>query len=76
MPWRVEDAPADYITTLLRAIVGIEIELDSLRGKWKVSQNRPAVDREGAIQGLVAQGGDEAHAMAQQIRAAGIGANP
>jgi transcriptional regulator len=71
MPWRVEDAPADYTTTLLRAIVGIEIELDSLRGKWKVSQNRPAVDREGAIQGLAAQGGDDAHAMAQQIRAPG-----
>lgn len=44
-PWSVADAPSDYIATLLKAIVGIEIPLDSLRGKWKLSQNRPPPDQ-------------------------------
>ena len=51
-PWAVSDAPEDYIATMLRAIVGIEIELTSLTGKWKVSQNRSAADRAGVMQGL------------------------
>jgi transcriptional regulator len=53
-PWAVSDAPDDYVQQMLRAIVGIEIPLDSLVGKWKVSQNRGAADREGAAQGLAA----------------------
>jgi transcriptional regulator len=51
-PWAVSDAPADYIATMLCAIVGIEIVLTSLTGKWKVSQNRSAADREGVARGL------------------------
>jgi len=51
-PWSVNDAPDDYVQQMLRAIVGIEIELASLVGKWKVSQNRSAADREGVAQGL------------------------
>ena len=51
-PWAVSDAPADYIETMLGAIVGIEIVLTSLTGKWKVSQNRSAADRAGVVQGL------------------------
>jgi len=51
-PWKIDDAPPDFIDGLLRAIVGIEIELGSLSGKWKVSQNRPAADRDGVVQGL------------------------
>jgi transcriptional regulator len=46
MPWSVADAPPDYIATMLKAIVGIEIPLDSLRGKWKLSQNRSPADQE------------------------------
>jgi transcriptional regulator len=53
-PWAVSDAPDDYVAQMLRAIVGIEIPLDSLVGKWKLSQNRSAVDREGTAQGLAA----------------------
>jgi transcriptional regulator len=53
-PWHVGDAPDDYVRQMLRAIVGIEIPLASLAGKWKVSQNRSAADREGAAQGLAA----------------------
>ena len=55
-PWAVSDAPADYIATMLRAIVGIEIVLSSLTGKWKVSQNRSAPDREGVARGLADAG--------------------
>ena len=51
-PWAVSDAPADYIATMLRAIIGIEIVLTSLTGKWKASQNRSAADRAGVAQGL------------------------
>ena len=71
-PWAVADAPADYIATMLRAIVGLEIELVSLSGKWKVSQNRPAADREGVARGLGEPGvlGD-APAMAAQVRRRG-----
>ena len=55
-PWAVSDAPDDYIATMLRAIVGIEIVLTSLVGKWKVSQNRSAADREGVARGLADAG--------------------
>ena len=51
-PWAVSDAPAGYIATMLGAIVGIEIVLSALTGKWKVSENRSAADRAGVVQGL------------------------
>jgi len=51
-PWHVSDAPADYLETMLGAIVGIEIALTSLVGKWKTSQNRDAADRAGVVAGL------------------------
>ncbi len=51
-PWAVSDAPDAYIATMLGAIVGIEIVLTALTGKWKVSQNRAAADRAGVVQGL------------------------
>jgi len=50
--WAVSDAPADYVATMTRAIVGIEIMLTALTGKWKVSQNRSAADRAGVVRGL------------------------
>jgi len=51
-PWKVEDAPADYIAGQLKGIVGIEMPIARLEGKWKVSQNRPAQDRQGVVAGL------------------------
>ncbi len=51
-PWHVTDAPADYIAATQRAIVGIEIEVTRLEGKFKLSQNRSAEDRAGVISGL------------------------
>jgi transcriptional regulator len=51
-PWHVSDAPADYIDQQLKAIVGVELEIDRLEGKWKMSQNRAAADVDGVIRGL------------------------
>lgn len=51
-PWAVADAPRPYIEAQLRGIVGIEIDILALEGKWKVSQNRPEADRRGVAEGL------------------------
>lgn len=51
-PWAVEDAPERYIEVQLRGIVGIEIDILEITGKWKVSQNRPEADRIGVAEGL------------------------
>jgi len=51
-PWAVGDAPADYVDKLLGGIIGIEISVTRLAGKWKVSQNRSAADRAGVVEGL------------------------
>lgn len=67
VPWAVSDAPENFIDATLRAIVGIEIKLSSLRGKWKVSQNRTRADRDGVVYGLRSQGGTEAEAMAKAV---------
>jgi transcriptional regulator len=55
-PWKMGDAPQDYIDTMLKAIVGIEIEITRLVGKFKLSQNREERDRLGAAHALIAQG--------------------
>lgn len=59
-PWQVGDAPADYVERMVAAVVGIEIPIRRLEGKWKMSQNRSAADREGVAGGL--QADDVAHA--------------
>ena len=56
LPWSVSDAPDDFISAQLKGIVGIEIEIAEIEGKWKVSQNRPVGDREGVAAGLEAEG--------------------
>lgn len=60
-PWKVDDAPEAFVEAQLRGIVGIEIAVSQLTGKWKVSQNRPEADRRGVHAGLTGQG-DEAMA--------------
>jgi len=67
-PWKVSDAPADFIDTLVGSIVGIEIPVLRLTGKWKVSQNRPEKDRLGVAQGLLEQESGSNHTMAQLVR--------
>jgi transcriptional regulator len=52
--WAVTDAPAAYIDTMLRAIVGVELSIARLDGKWKMSQNRDPADRHGVRDGLAA----------------------
>ena len=69
-PWKVSDAPEDFIKTQLRAIVGIEMPVTRLVGKWKVSQNRPAADREGVVQGLGAMKDANASAMSKLVKEA------
>jgi transcriptional regulator len=51
-PWAVADAPAPFVAGQLRAIVGLEIPVVRIEGKWKVSQNQPAGNRAGVIAGL------------------------
>ncbi|MDP2118869.1 MAG: FMN-binding negative transcriptional regulator [Hoeflea sp.] len=57
-PWKVEDAPDAFVAAQLRGIVGIEIEVQELTGKWKMSQNRPEADRRGVHAGLGRDGKD------------------
>ncbi|UTH75688.1 FMN-binding negative transcriptional regulator [Chromobacterium sp. IIBBL 290-4] len=54
--WQVEDAPADFTAGLLKALVGVEIPIQAIEGKWKVSQNRSPADRQGVRDGLEAEG--------------------
>ena len=67
-PWRVADAPADYTEALLGAIVGIELSIHHIEGKWKVSQNHPAANRRSLIAGLEAEGSDASVSMARLVR--------
>lgn len=57
-PWKVSDAPERFTETMLRGIVGFEIPITRIEGKWKASQNRLEVDRVGVIKGLNEGDGD------------------
>jgi transcriptional regulator len=65
--WSVDDAPADFIREQLKGIVGIEIPIERLEGKWKVSQNRVPADRQGVIDGLREAGEVKSLAMADLV---------
>ena len=54
-PWAVSDAPTEYIEKMLGAIVGIEISITRLLGKWKVSQNQPAENQASLVEALAGQ---------------------
>jgi transcriptional regulator len=64
-PWAVADAPDDYIERMADAIVGIEIVVERLEGKLKLSQNRSAADRRGVIEGLRGTGQGKAALLAR-----------
>jgi transcriptional regulator len=66
-PWAVDDAPVPYIDAQLRGIVGIEIMITAMTGKWKVSQNRNEADRAGVMEGLRSEVDDDAKAMADLV---------
>ena len=69
-PWAVTDAPEDYIGAQLKRIIGFEIPIARLEGKWKMSQNRPAQDRVGVAEGLVREGGPAEAVVAKIVAAA------
>jgi transcriptional regulator len=72
-PWTVDDAPEAFVAAQIKGIIGVEIEITQIDGKWKVSQNRPAADINGVIAGL--EEPDEAHAnieMARLVRDYGL----
>ena len=67
VPWKMGDAPADYLKQMLGAIVGIEIPVTKLVGKWKLSQNKAAADIAGAGNALLAREGDAQRAVGQAM---------
>jgi transcriptional regulator len=68
-PWSIDDAPADYVDNLLNSIVGIEIRIERLEGKWKMSQNRTDADRRNVAETLENSGSEAATEIATIIHA-------
>ncbi len=68
-PWAVSDAPADYVDTMLRGIVGFRLTIRRIEGVWKMSQNRPAADQAGVRAGLTANGDARSAAVAAIMNA-------
>ena len=66
-PWGIDDAPEQFVEGLLRAIVGVEIEITRIEGKWKLSQNQSRDDQLGIAKGLRARGGDDDRQLADLI---------
>ncbi|MBS0308040.1 MAG: FMN-binding negative transcriptional regulator [Proteobacteria bacterium] len=67
IPWKVSDAPQDFTERMLDMIVGLEIPITKIIGKWKVSQNRTPADRLGVAAGLTSRNDDESRAMAALV---------
>jgi transcriptional regulator len=65
-PWKVDDAPEQYLASQMKGIIGIEIPIARIEGKWKVSQNRPEADRAGVVAGL-REGGEQSAVMAALV---------
>lgn len=68
VPWEVESAPAGYIEGELKSIVGFELEISKIEGKWKLSQNRPEADKEGAKAGLKKRGHPKDLAVLERMK--------
>jgi transcriptional regulator len=67
-PWRMEELPKTYVQSMLKGIVGVEITVDRLEGKFKLSQNRPAGDRPRIIAALERRADPESAAVADLMR--------
>jgi transcriptional regulator len=67
-PWTIAEAPRDYIDRLLGAIVGVEIAIDTVEAKRKLSQDRPAPDHQGVVAGLESSDDARDHAVAKAMR--------
>lgn len=70
-PWSVVDAPARFVEAQLKGIVGLEVAITRIEGKWKVSQNRPEADRLGVVRGLESAGDEASLTMAELVAARG-----
>lgn len=70
-PWRMQDLPESYVQSMLKGIVGVEIAVNRLEGKFKLSQNRPVADRPHIIAALDARGDPESAAIADLMRGNG-----
>jgi transcriptional regulator len=68
IPWTVNDAPSIYIEKMLSAIVGIEIEITDIVGKWKVSQNQSENNQQGVLAGLLSEVENNSQKMAEIIK--------
>lgn len=66
-PWAVSDAPERFVDLQMRAIVGIEIAIEDIRGKWKVSQNRSGTDQAGVVAGMVGEGEEDMAALVHRF---------
>jgi transcriptional regulator len=66
-PWAISDAPVEFTNKMMGAIVCIEILITKLIGKWKVSQNQPAINRAGVVEGLESLGKSAATELAAAI---------
>jgi transcriptional regulator len=75
-PWHVTDAPEDFVAGMLGAIVGLELPIAKLVGKWKLSQNRSDADRRAVEAGLRREGGAAGEALAAWMRDAMPGREP
>lgn len=69
-PWSIDDAPADFIQNMAKAIVGIRLTVERIEGSWKLIQHKPEADRHGVIEGLVGESAQNAHSIAALMRAA------
>lgn len=66
-PWSINDAPEKYIKRMLPAIVGLEVDVTSITGQWKVSQNQP-VNKQGVVKGLYKEQETDALNIADLIK--------
>jgi len=62
-PWKVDDAPEDFVSAMVKGIVGLELAVTRMEGKWKASQNRSERDRRGVAEGLDELGTESSRAM-------------
>jgi transcriptional regulator len=67
-PWKVSDAPDDYIEVMLRGIVGVELEIERLEGVWKLNQHRPMADRHSTVTGLTGSDDEQDQIIGDAMR--------
>ena len=67
-PWKMQDLPEPYVSGMMKGIIGLDIAVGRLEGKYKLSQNRPAADRPRIAAALEARGDADAVGVARLMR--------